>query len=501
MREQWNSKLGFLMAAIGSAVGLGNLWRFPYVAAKNGGGAFLLPYLFAIITAGIPILIMEYTIGKSYRGGAPVAFARINRKFEWLGWVQVMVAFMILIYYLAIIVWTVSYMGFSFTQAWGADPTAFFMKYLGVTDSALHLGGIQVNLLIPFFLVWGCTAFIMYRGISKGIEIVCQLGLPVLMVLTVVLVVRGITLPGATAGLEYMFKPDWGSLMKPSVWVAAYGQIFYSLSIAFSIMISYSSYLPKKTDVVNSAFITACANHGFEVFAGIGVFSIIGYMAMQQGVSVDSVAASGVGLAFMTFPTAISSLPALNGLIGICFFGALFIAGTTSLVSIAQTVITGIRDKFKIPQRRAVTLVLVPAFVISLLFITGAGMLILDIVDAFVNQIGIAFCGVLEVILIGWFFKPEKIRQMANEYSNFSVGKWWTFCLKIITVLILGVMTVINTKSFITDGYGGYPQMDINIFGWGSILIIIVFAVIFTKAKGEEGYRDLDKISQKEASK
>ena len=261
------------MAAIGSAVGLGNLWRFPYVAASNGGGAFLLPYFFAIITAGIPILIMEYTIGKTYHSGAPVAFAKMNKKFEWLGWVQVMVAFMILIYYFAIVVWTVSYIGYSFTQAWGSDPTGFFQKYLGVTDSALNLGGIQVNLLIPFFLVWGIAAVILYRGISRGVELACKICLPILMVLVVVLVVRGVTLPGAASGLEYMFKPDWGALLKPSVWVAAYGQIFYSLSIAFAIMIAYSSYLPKKTDIVNSAVITATANHGFELFAGIGVFT------------------------------------------------------------------------------------------------------------------------------------------------------------------------------------------------------------------------------------
>ena len=116
------------------------------------------------------------------------------------------------------------------------------------------------------------------------------------------------TLPGATDGLEYMFKPNWSVLKQSGVWVAAYGQIFYSLSIAFAIMITYSSYLPRKTDVVNSAFITATANHGFEVFAGIGVFSIMGYMALQQGVPVAKVAQQGVGLAFMTFPTAISSL-------------------------------------------------------------------------------------------------------------------------------------------------------------------------------------------------
>ena len=175
MRDQWNNKLGFLMAAIGSAVGLGNLWRFPYVAATNGGGAFLIPYFFAIITAGIPILILEYTMGKTYRGGAPVTWARINRKFEWIGWFQVMVAFVIGTYYFAIIVWVLSYIGFSFTQAWGADPSGFFMEYLGLTDSALNFGGIRTNLILPFIIIWAIVAFVMYKGVSKGIEMICRI--------------------------------------------------------------------------------------------------------------------------------------------------------------------------------------------------------------------------------------------------------------------------------------------------------------------------------------
>ena len=139
LREQWNNQIGFLLAAIGSAVGLGNIWRFPYVAGTNGGGAFLIPYFFAILTAGIPLLILEYTIGKTYRGGAPVTLARMNKKFELLGWFQVMVAFVISTYYMAIIVWTVRYIGFSFNLAWGDDPSGFFMDFLGATESATIL--------------------------------------------------------------------------------------------------------------------------------------------------------------------------------------------------------------------------------------------------------------------------------------------------------------------------------------------------------------------------
>lgn len=500
MRDQWNNKLGFLLAAIGSAVGLGNLWRFPYVAATNGGGAFLVPYFFAIITAGIPILILEYTMGKTYRGGAPVTWARINRKFEWLGWFQAIVAFVIGTYYFAIIVWVLSYVGFSFTQAWGSDPSSFFVEYLGLTDSALNFGGIRTNLIIPFIIIWAIVAFVMYKGVSKGIETVCRICLPVLMVLTLILVIRGITLPGAVDGLEYMFKPDWSKLMDSSVWVAAYGQIFYSLSIGFAIMLAYSSYLPRETDVVNSAFITATANHGFEVFAGIGVFSIMGFMAMQQGVAVEDVAASGIGLAFMTFPTAISELPALNALFGVCFFGALLTAGITSMVSILQAVISSFHDKFDIEHKRAVTLVLVPTFLISILFITGAGMNILDIVDAFINNIGVATGGLIEVILITRFFNPEKLRQEANEFSNFSIGKWWIYSLKVVTTIVLGVMLFLNTKDFVLNGYGEYAASDVRIFGWGCILFVVVVADVLNTMKGKPGYADLDKISQKEVA-
>jgi NSS family neurotransmitter:Na+ symporter len=221
---------------------------------------------------------------------------------------------------------------------------------------------------------------------------------------------------------------------------------------------------------------------------------------MQQGVAVEEVAGAGVGLAFMTFPTAISTLPALNAFFGVCFFGALFTAGITSLISIIQAVVTGIMDKFDLSHRKAVTMVLVPAFIVSILFITGAGLTILDIVDAFVNNIGVAGCGLLEVLLIGWFFSPEKLRQAANEYSNFSIGKWWTYCLKIVTVIVLGIMIILNIKTYITEGYGGYAQLDVTLYGWGAVLIIVLGSIIFTSMKGKDGYRDLSRIAEKEVN-
>jgi len=484
VRNQWNSKLGFILAAIGSAVGLGNLWRFPYIAATNGGGAFIFPYLFAILTAGIPILILEYTLGKTYRSGAPGAFARINKKFEFLGWLQVMIAFLISIYYMAIVVWVLCYIGKAVGCTWGEDTAGSFYGMLQITDSITQVGGLNTKLLIPFLVVWGVVGFIMYRGINKGIDLACKICLPILLICTVIIFFRGITLPGAVDGIAYMFTPDWSAIAKPAVWVAAYGQVFFSLSIAFAIMISYSSYLPKQEDVVNTAFLTACTNHGFEIFAGIGIFSIMGYMAFSSGQSMEDVAAAGVGLAFVVFPTAISALPGLNSLFGILFFVSLFTAGVTSMISILQTAITGLEDKWELPHKKATTLVLVPAFILSFLFITKAGLYFLDLADYIANNIGIVASGVIEVVLIGWFFKPEKLRQAANEFSNFSIGRWWLWCLKIVTVIVLGYTTITNLVTYFHDGYDVYPLSIGVVFA----IFLVVGTIVLTVMKGRKSF-------------
>lgn len=222
-------------------------------------------------------MILEFTIGHKFRGGAPVALGRMQKKWEWLGWFQAAVAFFITVYYMAVVAWALSYVFYAATLAWGADTEGFFFgQYLGLTDSAWNFGGIQWKVLIPLLLVWVINYVILSKGVKKGIEKVNRILIPTLWVTTAIIVIRGLTLPGALDGLNYLFTPDWSKSAEPQVWVAAYGQIFFSLSIAFAIMIAYASYLPKKTDLVNSAFITAFCNHGFELFAALGVFGILG---------------------------------------------------------------------------------------------------------------------------------------------------------------------------------------------------------------------------------
>ncbi|WP_066634507.1 sodium-dependent transporter [Desulfolucanica intricata] len=487
-REQWGTRVGFILAAVGSAIGLGNIWRFPYMAYDNGGGAFLIPYFFALLTAGIPIMILEFGLGHKYKGSAPLTFAQINPKWEILGWWQVMVSFVIAVYYVIIIAWSFSYIGFSFNQAWGGDPTGFFIgNFLGLTDNPLNLGGLNSKVLIPLLIVWLINFVILFTGVKNGIEKANKVMMPLLFFIMIIIAIRGVTLPGAAEGLNYLFQPDFSKILNYKVWVAAYGQIFFTLSIAFAIMISYSSYLPPKSDIVNNGFMTALINCGFSLLAGLAVFGILGYMAQAQGVPFDKVVDKGIFLAFATFPQAISELPVLQGVFGALFFLSLFFAGLTSAISINEAVISGLIDKFNSSRKKITTIYCLVASTLSLIFATGAGLYILDIVDHFINNFGIVFGGLVEVILLSWFFKLDTVKKHINPISDFTVGNWWNFTLKVVTPIVLGYMAVQNLLGDIRVPYGGYTNSALLIMGWSLLAAVLVGAFILNSIKWKDG--------------
>jgi len=268
------------------------------------------------------------------------------------------------------------------------------------------------------------------------------------------------------------------------VWVNAYGQIFFSLSIAFGIMITYASYLPKKSDVANNAFISAFANSGFEFLAALGVFGALGYLATLQGVPVEEVARSGVVLAFIVFPEIINHFPAFNDLFGALFFGALTLAGLTSAISIAEVCITAVKEKFGMTRTAAVNWVCGFGFLGSLLFVTQAGLGYLDIVDAFINNYGIVLAGIVEVVLMAWVYKLVAMREHINLVSDLRIGLWWDFCLKFITPIVLITMSGYNLyNELFVQHYGGgdYTFGQVLLFGWGSALIAFLIGFVFQR--------------------
>lgn len=492
-RGQWGSRAGFILAAIGSAVGVGNLWRFPYIAASNGGGAFLIPYLFALLTAGIPILILEFSIAHKLKTSAALLFGKVNKKFRALGWFQTLISFVIMAYYSVIVAWIINYIVFAATSAWGTDTKGFFFSdFLQISAGPLQISGFNVMTVLALTLIWGLNLFVIRGGIKKGIEVANKIAMPLLVTSLVVIVVRGITLPGAAAGLDYFFKPDFAKLASPDVWIAAYSQIFFSLSIAFGIMITYASYLPEKTDLVNNAFMTGLGNCAFSIFAGVAVFSVLGYMAGQQGVEVAKVASQGIGLAFIVFPEAINSLPGFNGLFGIVFFLCLLFAGFSSSISITEVVVAGLNDKFNTTRKRAVSITIGAGFLASLLFATDAGLYLLDIVDHYINTYAITFAGLAEIIILGYFIDIEELRVYANSMSDFSIGKWWNYTLKILTPAMLVIMLVMNTIGDIVKPYEGYEFSALMIFGVGSLAFLVIGATIMSHIKTNDPSSDIE---------
>ncbi|MDD3839177.1 MAG: sodium-dependent transporter [Clostridia bacterium] len=486
-RDQWGSKVGFILAAIGSAIGLGNIWRFSYMAYANGGGAFLIPYFFALLTAGIPLLILEFGFGHKMRGSAPLSFARFDKKWEWLGWFSSIISFAIVVYYVVIVAWGVSYFAYSFNLGWGENPETFFYNsYLGITDisEGFVFGGFSLNVLIPIIIVWVLNYVIVMSGVKSGIEKASKIFMPILAIICVIIVIRGITLEGSIEGIKHYLTPNFAALKDYKVWMAAYGQIFFTLSLGMAIMITYSSYLPKKTDIVNSAFITSFANCGFSFLLGLGVFGILGYMAGQLGVPIDEVAKSGIGLAFIVFPKAISLMP-MAEFVGIVFFLCLILAGLSSSISLVEAFTSSLIDKFEMPRRKAVTIVSGLGLLISMIFATGSGLYILDIVDNFLNNFGLVAVGMLEAIVLGYMMKAQVIKDHVNSISDFRVGKWWDVSIKFITPLILLYMFVQKIRDEIIAPYGApdYSRGLVAVLGYAVIIAIIVLSFVFSNVK------------------
>lgn len=497
-REQWGTRAGFLLSAIGSAVGLGNIWRFPAVAYENGGGAFLVPYLAALLTAGLPLLIMEYTIGRKFRESPPAAFRRMARPAEAIGWWQVAICVVISTYYAVILAWAVRYVGFSVGQQWGDKPDEFLMKdFLQVAPAPGTIGSYVTGVFWPLLAIWVATLVVLILGVRRGIEVANKIFIPLLVVGFGILVVRALTLDGASLGLDAFFSPDWDALGDGSVWIAAYSQIFFSLSIGFGIMITYASYLRRGSDLSGSALVAGFANSSFELLAGIGVFATLGFMAAQTGGQVGDVE-GGLGLAFIAFPAIISEMPA-GAFFGILFFLSLVVAGFTSLISIVQVLVAAVEDRTGMGRNAAVLAVGGGLAVIScVLYPTDGGLYLLDSADHFVNQYGIAVAALVSVVTVIWVLRKLPVLQRnADATSAVKLGHWWRICLGVITPLGLAWMLTDALRQEFEENYAGYSTSFLLATGWSVAIGTLAVGVLISLIpwRGWTAKTDLDEES------
>jgi len=482
-REQWDHRTGFILAAIGSAIGLGNIWRFPYICFKYGGGAFLIPYLVALFTAGIPIMLLEFGIGHKMRGAAPSAIGKLKKNWEWLGWFALLVAFMITCYYAVIMAWCVNFIGFSISLKWGSDPSNFFFnEFLSLTDGHKQIGSMKTLIVFGLIISWVAIIASIWRG-AKTVGKVVYLTVVVPWLLLIMFLIRGVTLPGAFAGLSYYLTPNFSALGNLEVWAAAYTQVFFSLSVGFGVMIAYASFLPKKSDLINNAFIISLADAGTAFIGGLVVFSTLGYYALQTGQDISQVVKAGPSLAFVTYPTIISMFPFAKSLFGILFFLMLFTLGIDSAFSLVESTVAGLVDKYNFPRAKTLISIAIISILIGLFYCTGSGLLWLDIVDHFMNQFGLVTVALFEVIFIGWVIKPEVIRNYMNERSEFSIGKWWDILIRYILPVIRTILLFSWMAERITGSYEGYPRWAEFVAGWLLVLLIPLIAIILSGFK------------------
>lgn len=500
-REEWGSRGAFVLAAIGSAVGLGNLWGFPYKLYTYGGGAFFVPYLIAMFCIGIPMMILEFSLGHFTQRAAPDAFARTNKRTEFIGWWGILLGFVIVTYYPVILGYCFSFLYYSGKAIVTGQPlpwagqgvqgvenakTFFFNTYLGHTTGQ-GLGDLRWNLLGPLTIAWVAMYFCIFKGV-KLVGKVAWLTIPLPWLMLIVLTVRGLTLEGSMKGLAFYLDPDWHQLAKPETWRFAFGQVFFSLSLAFGVMITYASFLHRKSDINNNATIVVIANFGTSFVAGLAIFATLGGMSFVSSIPVEDVVKGGPGLAFVAFPYALSQLPS-SAWWSLIFFFILINLGINSAFSITESVLAAIVDKTGWHRWLVLPIMSIVGLGCGIIYVTQDGLNWLGTIDGFINGTwGIAFLGLLECIVLGWAYRAETLRTHANERSDWQIGPWWNYAVRIFIPIVLGTLFIwsmfedfTRPEGFITDLQGQWIWP--NCLGLSVIIIVPLISIAMSLVK------------------
>ena len=450
-RDNWGSKIGIILAVAGSAVGLGNFLRFPVQAVQNGGGAFMIPYFISFIRLGIPLIWIEWAIGRYGglfgHGTAPFIFDKIwkHRVIKYLGVIGIFGPLVIFIYYTYIESWLLGYAFFSITGALFQNNTpesmkAFLTSYQGLSpQNNFHIA------YLFFLITFGINIWILYRGVKGGIELLCKIAMPLLFAFAIIIATRVLTLgaPNPTIpdwniinGLGFLWNPNFAVLTDSKVWLAAAGQIFFTLSVGIGVILTYSSYLKKGNDVVLSG-LTAGSTNGFaEVILG-GSIVIPAAFAFFGPIGAATAANSGAfNLGFVSMPLVFGHIP-LGNIFSFLWFALLFLAGITSSVSLAEPAIAFAKDEFAISRRRAVLYFAIITFILCqpAIFFLGNG--VVDELDFWGGTFSLVVFALIETILFVWIFGMDKAWEEIHHGAELRIPKFYRFIMKYITPLFL----------------------------------------------------------------
>lgn len=477
--QEWGSHLGFILASIAGAIGLGNIWRFSYVAYEGGGGSFLLIYLIALFTTALPMLILEYGIGHKMQLTTPSVFEAMKSGFGFIGWFIITTVFAITVYYMVIVSWCLNYFIFAFTRAWGDNPEAFFEHtYLNMSNSPFLIGYPIITILLALGFLWLINWWIINHGLQNGLERASKIFMPILIIIAIILVIRGVTLPGAGAGIKWFLTPRWDTLLNPTVWFLAFSQIFFSVGLGMGMMINFGSFLPKRSNITRSSIIVALANSGFSIFIAFAVFGAIGHLATISNEPVSSVMEGGTGLAFVIFPEIINKIPFAASLFGVLFFSCLVVAGISSTLALVETVVSSLEEKFPKSRKMIVNIVALIGFLVGIFLTTRAGSLWIDILDGITANFSLLVIGLTEALVVGWLYGVSKLSTHLNSISKPKVGKNWIYIIKyFVPIVILAIFAFSFYKEFVQP-VGNYPIIALIAIGFGGIIINIATAYI-----------------------
>ncbi len=488
-RGNWNSKLGFILAASGSAIGLGNIVFFSSNAYQYGGGAFYLPYFVALFVLGLPIMMMEFGMGTLTGKSFPLALRQLaGKRAEFVGWWSIASAMFITAYYVAILGWAFGMMVGAFGSLFEPGITAPFTPFTTPTESASAMVYFFSLLatwwpVVFIFVIWGLNLLILRNG-TATIERAVRIFVPLMWLFMIGLVVRGLTLDGGFDGAMYLFTPDLEGIADANVWRGAFSQMFFSLSLGLGTMTAYASYLPKDADQVNNSLLVSFLNCGFEFIAGLAIFSLLFVYALNP-------AGSTLSLSFFVIPQGInelSTIPWITRLFGFLFFFLIVIAGLTSSISLIEGPAAALIDKLKISRSKALTIVAVPCMIGSVLCtlpiivdqgLNGNGTLglsILDITDHWVFSYSLLIVGLVECLAIGWILGADKLRLALNQYARYPLGRWFNVLIKYIIPTLLTTVILSSLWEERTALYGS--GVDMVGFNWLPLFIPIFWLVV-----------------------
>lgn len=496
-RERWASRIGLVLAMAGNAVGLGNFLRFPVQAAQNGGGAFMIPYLISFILMGIPLMWIEWGLGRyggtRGHGTTPAIFEYItkNRIFGILGVLGVIMPFIVAIYYTYIESWT---LGYSVSALMGMFPSVrealnstsvlepfkqFFSSYTGM--------GTQNQLLTPslmayvFFLItFFVNIFFIYRGIAKGIEILAKIAMPILLALAVVLAVRVATLEPVSGhspldGFGFLWNPDFSKILDPQTWLAAAGQIFFTLSIGFGTLITYASYLSEKDDIALGGLSAATTNEFVEVVLGasIAIPAAVVFFGIENTVQIAK--GGSFSLGFITMPAIFSYIP-LGNLFGFMWFFLLFLAGITSSVALIQPMVAFLEDEYGLKRQKAVIIVAAIMFVLMHVPVLMNGAL--DDMDYWAGTVGLVALAFLELVVFVWIFGIDNAWRELNRSAQIRIPVIFKYIMAYVTPLFIIVIMVAFAKDLFIKAVT-FDTMGQLIARLLMITIFVVLAVMY----------------------